>query len=604
MKNRIKTFLPSHNGILHLSIIIGLLGSMILLSACDHSILDKSPRGSITDDAVWADPNLVDAYIADVYANAAIGNNLFPAGEPYNAFWQTGANVVGAEHSLFAPWQGPLRNLASVNLNGVDNAVPFFFARWNWGNIRRANIIIEEMANSEELTPEFVSLRSGEVRFLRAFMYFRMVKRYGGVPLITRAQTIDDAEEEIMRARNSEQEIYDFIIQELEDITYDLPSQSQAGRANRGAALLLKSRASLYAASIARFGNMQMDGLLGIPQGQEMDYWQIAYDSAVELINNEPFQLFNQIADPVENFRRIFDVESMSSMPEAIFGEVFNGIEKFHGYSQQALPQGPAVTWNSNFNVLYDMIELFDFRDGSSGQIPHSELESREWSLDEFLHQRDPRLLASVFYPEMELFGQQVYFHSGTLVNGELRTSGNIDGVWPAVGPPRNRNRSGLHVRKRSNERFVTSGDNPDDNDIIVMRLAEAYLNAAEAAFYLGQTGDALQYINAIRDRAGMPSRGSITEDFIRQERQVELAFENHRYWDLRRWRIADQVLNGYRARGIDWIKNWDTGNYQISLKNVEGVDRVFLPRHYYLPIGLNRVSENPNMVENPGYGY
>ena len=573
-----------------------------LLVSCE-SIVDKSPRGNLNDDAVWADERLVDAYITDVYANAQIGNNVFPGNDRFIAFWQTAANVAGAEHTLFAAWQGPLSDFALLDINGVDNPVPDLFAQWRWINMRRANTIIERLGTSD-LSPSFVQDRKAEVRFLRAFMYFRMVKRYGGVPLITRPQSLDDPTEEIMRVRNSEQEIYDFIISEMEEIKNDLPSHSQAGRANRGAALLLQSRAALYAASIARFGNMQMDGLLGIPQNLEMDYWQIAYDASVELINNEPFQLFNQIADPVENFRRIFDNESMNSQPEAIFGEVFNGVEKFHAYSQQSLPQGPALVWNSNFNVLYEMVELFDFRDGSSGRIPRGEVTGREWSLEEFVLDRDPRFLASVFYQEMELFDETIYFHSGTIVNGNLVTNGTVDGVWPAVGPPRNRNRSGFHVRKRSNERFVTSGDNPDNNDIVIMRLAEAYLNAAEAGYYLGRTGEALQYINDIRSRAGMPARSFIDEDYIRQERQVELAFENHRYWDLRRWRIAHEVLNGYRATGIEWIKNWDTGNYQISFKNVEGNDRVFSERHYYLPIGINRVTENPNMDENPGYGY
>ncbi len=578
------------------------LSLLMVFTGCED-IVNKSPRSNINDAAVWADPVLVDAYITDVYANTEVGNNVFPAGEAYNAMWQTGANVIGAEHTLFAAWQGPLGQLSQPNLNGVDFPVPGLFAHWRWGNIRRANTILSQLEASD-LTSTFKTSRSAEVRFLRAFMYFRLVKRYGGVPLITEAQGIDADSTEIMRPRNSEKEIYDFIITEMDAISEDLPWKSQAGRANRGAVLLLKSRAALYAASIARFGTIQMNGLLGIPMADETAYWQAAYDASTRLIQEGPFVLFNQIPDKVENFRRIFDVGSMTTQPEAIWGEVFNGIEKHHGFSQQSLPQGPALVWNSNFNVLYDMVELFDFKDGSSGAIPRATLTSREWSIQEFILDRDPRFLASVFYPEMELFDQTIYFHSATLVNGQRRTSGTIDNVWPAQGPPRNRTRSGFHLRKRSNERFVTSGTDPDDNDIITFRLGEAYLNAAEAAFYLNLPNESLTHINAIRSRAGMPNRTMITEDFIRQERQVELAFENHRYWDLRRWRIAEQTLNAYRAIGIDWVKNWTTGNYVITIKNVEGSPRIFLPRHYYLPLGLNRVSENPNMVENPGYGY
>ncbi len=599
MKNRMITLFSEISGWLRTISMLALIGLVTMLSGCED-IVNKSPRGIITDDAVWQDPNLVDAYVADVYANTEIGNNI---SEGWDAFWQTGANVIGAEHTLFAAWQGPVGGLSLRNLNGSDNPVPWAFAHWRWGNIRRANTIIEQLETAD-LPADFREIRSAEVRFLRAFMYFRLVKRYGGVPLITKAQAIDAPEAEIMLPRNSEHEIYEFIFREMEEIVEILPSNSEAGRVNRGAALLLKSRASLYAASIARFGTIQLDGLLGIPLEREMEYWQDSYDAAVDLINNEPFQLFNQIADPVENFRQILDNESMSSQPEAIFGEVFDGANKAHSYSDEALPQGPALTWNSNYNVLYNMVELFDFRDGSSGRIPRSEVTGREWSVEEFLLDRDPRFLASVFYPEMELFDQTIYFHTATIVNEERVTSGTIEGVWPAQGPPRNRNRSGLHVRKRANERYVTHGGAPDNTDIIIMRLGEAYLNAAEAAFYLGRTGEALQFINELRDRAGMPQRTVITEEYIRQERQVELAFENHRYWDLRRWRIAESILNDYRAEGIDWVKNWDTGNYQISFKNVEGSPRTFLERHYYLPIGINRVTENPNMVENPGYDY
>jgi hypothetical protein len=579
------------------------LSCVALFIGCDD-IVNKSPRSSINDAAVWADPALIDTYINEVYANTEVGNNVFPTGEAYNAMWQTGANVIGAEHTLFAAWQGPVGQLSLPNLNGADFPVPSLFAHWRWTNIRRANVIIENLTNADDLPSTFRSERIAEVRYLRAFMYFRMVKRYGGVPLILEAQDIDADSTEIMRPRNSEKEVYDFIIAEMEDIADDMPWKSQAGRANRGAALLLQSRAALYAGSIARFGTIQMNGLLGIPSTDQNLYFQKAYDAATRLINEGPFVLYNVNPDKVENFRKIFDGPSMMNQPEAIWGEVFNGVEKMHGYSDQALPEGPALVWNSNFNVLYDMVELFDFKDGRTGKIPRNTITSREWTLQEFLLDRDPRLLASVFYPEMTLFNQKIYFHSATLVNGQRRTTGTIDGVWPAAAPPRNRTRSGLHVRKRANERYVVSGSEKDDNDIITMRLGEAYLNAAEAAFYLNLTNESLTLINAIRDRAGMPARTAITEEFIRQERQVELAFENHRYWDLRRWRIAEQVLNNYRAIGIDWVKNHTTGKYVITFKNVEGSPRIFLPRHYYLPLGLNRVAENPNFVENPGYGY
>ena len=99
-----------------------------------------------------------------------------------------------------------------------------------------------------------------------------------------------------------------------------------------------------------------------------------------------------------------------------------------------------------------------------------------------------------------------------------------------------------------------------------------------------------------------MPARANITEANIRQERQVELAFEEHRYWDLRRWRIAEQVLHNKRMQGFDYVYDFDQKRYRVTLKNAEGVARIFLPRHYYLPLGINRIADNPKLVENPGY--
>ena len=99
-----------------------------------------------------------------------------------------------------------------------------------------------------------------------------------------------------------------------------------------------------------------------------------------------------------------------------------------------------------------------------------------------------------------------------------------------------------------------------------------------------------------------MPLRSEITEDFIRQERQVELAFEEHRFWDLIRWRIATEVLGNVRTKGLVFRYNLDTDMYNITLKNAEGDIRQFGEERYYLPFSQERLAENPNLVQNPGY--
>src|SRR5690606_1363716 len=154
-----------------------------------------------------------------------------------------------------------------------------------WGNayytIRNLNNFIERAAGSSISN---VEERIAEARFLRAFCYFAMVKRYGGVPLITKVQSLDADSAELYPKRNSEKELYDFIIAETGEIATVLPSATEAGRASKWAALALRSRAALFAGSVAKFGKQQLDGLLGMPASDAEAYFQISYDASKAII--------------------------------------------------------------------------------------------------------------------------------------------------------------------------------------------------------------------------------------------------------------------------------------------------------------------------------
>ena len=118
-----------------------------------------------------------------------------------------------------------------------------------------------------------------------------------------------------------------------------------------------------------------------------------------------------------------------------------------------------------------------------------------------------------------------------------------------------------------------------------------------------GKTDDALNAINQIRERAGIAKLTSITREQIRHERKVELAFEGHRYWDLRRWRIATSVIPVNRS-GLRYVLDYNTRKYKVMiLKNYDGVAApIFDEKNYYMPITATRISNNPSLVENPGY--
>jgi len=139
--------------------------------------------------------------------------------------------------------------------------------------------------------------------------------------------------------------------------------------------------------------------------------------------------------------------------------------------------------------------------------------------------------------------------------------------------------------------------------DYIVFRYAEILLNFAEAALELGHADEALDAINQVRSRAGVSRKSVIARDDIRQERRVELAFEGHRYWDLRRWRVATTALSR-EFSGLKYVLDYNSGKYRlIVLNNIDGNNKpLFHNRNYYFPITLRRTSANPNLIENPGY--
>ena len=183
--------------------------------------------------------------------------------------------------------------------------------------------------------------------------------------------------------------------------------------------------------------------------------------------------------------------------------------------------------------------------------------------------------------------------------------TGNLEG-WPKKGHSKltGSMATGLLIRKSVNP------DTPDatrsSTDFIVYRLGEILLNYVEAAFYLGDpNGDMLSVINELRDRAGMPDllSSQLTENKIRQERRCELAFENHLFWDLRRWRIAVEELDNKRRHRLHYNFNANDGTYSIEMADGDlGGLRLHPERNYYYALGLKRLADNPNLIENPGY--
>ena len=574
-----------------------LIFSLLGLPGCDE-VLDLEPLDTISDAVVWEDPQLIDSYLADLYYRTdliELRGNL----NEQTSFAMI-ASMGGEGRSFGAHHQSYIASTNVLTSAGVVEELDY----WKYNNIRDCNYFIRKLQDSP-LDEGVITQKTAEARFLRAYMYFQMVIRFGGVPIITEPQHPDAPAEEIFRPRNSEKEVYDFILSETQDLTTVLPSAygpEDKGRPTRWAAYALQSRAALYAASIAKYGQVQLDGLLGFPASDVTTYAQISYDASSAIINNGIHALYEVLPDPMYNYQNLFLDESAANT-EVIMAEVYDySKNRAHAYTLRATPHDFNGTWGS-MNYHYDFLERFEFADGSPGNtITRAQLTAQEWSSDELFGSRDPRFKASVFYPESPWQGGKALFHSATIRNGQTFTEGVAEDGWPYKASNRNTIRTGFMIRKRTNENLKTQPVINDETDYIVFRVGEMYLNLAEAAYYLGYTGEALTVLNRLRERADMPPKTVITEDVIRNERLVELTWENHSYWDLRRWRIAKDVLDGVRLKGLKFTYNYDTKKYKIAIINAEGVARTFQDRNYYLPLGVDRVAENPNFVENPGY--
>lgn len=598
------------------------LGLFTLTSCLD--ILDKEPLDIISDQTVWNDPVLIDSYLVECYYKTSVMVNETPGYFTYggNYWWSEAGmgmfwiNEIADEAK--ANWEYNTADVVNFKANGVNiNGGLLEWWDMSYNVIRALNEFIQRLPDSP-MDEKLKNERIAEARFLRAFNYFAMVKRYGGVPLITVPQGLNDPYEELYPKRNSEQEIYDFILEEMDDIIdnnylYETVSGDNLGRPSKYAALALKSRAALYAGSIAQFGKVQKDGLLGIPSSIADHYYRESYKASKEI--GKKHSLYRNDNDKVTNFKNIFLVKNNSevifakrhnSTPVSLTsGDVNGGHSWGYDFAQCPKPH----SWNAgNKDAAYlEMAEAFEHIDGTPGTLDRTKVQQGLWTTDELWKDKDPRFFATLYTQNTAWKGTKVDYHNGLIKpDGSILNDGAYEGV-SALGTQSVDNSfgTGFGVMKYLDETCNTlSFPAFSKTDYLVFRYGEILLNLAEAAFELGETGEALSAVNEIRKRAGIQEHTSIDRDKIRHERRVELAFEGHRYWDVRRWRIAEDVLSKPNS-GLRYILDYETGKYKIEvLADVDGTSKSphFPESNYYLPITLKRTGNNPNLEENPGY--
>ncbi|MBX2924500.1 MAG: RagB/SusD family nutrient uptake outer membrane protein [Chitinophagaceae bacterium] len=591
---------------------------LVVICSCQKSLLDKKPLDRIADNTVWNDEKAIEANLAGCYSNMSVFENETPdkyvgirPGVGWTQEAQVGVTLINnitdeATWGMYPQW-ADFRN-SGITINGG-------LLEW-WEN---SYIILRQLNDFISRVPAAPIAESSkkrllaEARFLRAFNYFSMVKRYGGVPLITKAQELTDPENELYPQRNSEKEVYDFVINEMDEVYNDLPTVPVSGRASKYAALALLSRAALYAGSIAEYGTVQLNGLLGIPPGQAQEYYQKSYNASKIIMDDGVCGLYDQDADRAKNFRSIFLVKNNK---EAIFIVSHNdkdmifasGNGWYYDFMQAPMPN---AWYNGNQNMPYlsFVASTFEKTDGSIPDLSTPALTGKLWDDDELWEGMEPRFFATIYTNGTMWKGAPIDWHKALKVNGQYLSDPNgAHQGTPYLGLQAQKlgpyTSFGVLKYLDENHNNMVYGFN-SSQDWIVFRYAEVLLNYAEAAFKLNKPDEALTAVNQIRTRAGVASRSSISFELIQKERKAELAFEGARYWDLRRWRIADEVLTR-RETGLRYIRDYASGKLELQvLEKVDGganVNPVFEPHHYYLPITKSRTQQNVNLIENPGY--
>ncbi|HEY9048645.1 MAG TPA: RagB/SusD family nutrient uptake outer membrane protein [Ohtaekwangia sp.] len=623
--------------------------------------LNLEPKGILGEPELFGNEYGVKKYFAAIYNSLPIEDFLYYGTDSDHAYrpdnyWEQGKKSLGnMSGEFFNTW-------VLVDNDG--------FAYWPYDRIRDVNTFIENFPNyRDNYTEDVYNKLLGEAHFLRAFYYFGLAKRYGGVPLVKDVQDPLAPKETLEVPRNTEYDTWKLI---YEDLTFAIENMSantdETGRANKYVAAALLSRTMLYAGSIAKYSQYlgfqgeaaTSAGMAGMDPSKADEFFQYCVDAG-KVVEAGPFSLYNKDADKAKNFADLFlDPGS----PESIFIKDYNittpgNTRLRHSYDALMSPQPDMSSFVGaesypplDFMELYEMPAIVN-PDGTPVRFDNR---------GDIKNDMEPRMRGTMFFDGDELRGKTFSIQRGIYKNFDGLASDADQGSSAApINNADNRilggrgwttningvtyNITGAHghfedqggenncwgsafIRKYVDPSRPTSDvrEYRSDQHWVVFRLGEIYLNTAEALYELGHREEAFNYIEMIRTRAGskvprpvidMSSTniGTINKanypysiekslQFIRDERERELYGENHWWWDLRRWRTADQVLNQFRHRVLSCYYVADEGKY-IYLDEINRWNRSWTASKqcYYEPIPWGEIGKNNNLLpQNPLY--
>lgn len=438
---------------------------------------------------------------------------------------------------------------------------------------------MDNLPLTKDLDQQLVGRYTDEVRFIRAYLYFDLLRYWGGVPIVTTVPQLDNY---TVIPKNTPDEVIKFIVDELDKILQDpkLPSSlvncdaNYKGRITTAAVQALKARTLLYAASPL------------FNSGNAVSKWQTAATACKAAIDYAEANGHTLYPDYGGIFTNMYNSEEILvrsySSATANVGDLQSGLDTFLN--------SPSNGGWCSLCPTQGMVDSYETLDGKKITDPGS-----GYQLNKFWENRDPRLAQSILYDGAQWKGHQI---ETFLPKGQDSNEAD-QGGW-------NYSITGYFVKKFLKE-DVAQGDYDSKNGSpqhnVIFRLAELYLNYAETQIELGNDAEARKYINKVRERSHMPAisdAGAALKERYRNERKVELFMENHRYNDLRRWDIATSVMDNKPISGIEIRKAVDgTKTYSIVQRQV-----ILFPSKYkFVPIPKDEIDRSNNvLIQNPGY--
>lgn len=570
---------------------------VILFSLNSCNTLDIENIYDYDAELVWDDESLVQAYMANVYAN--VFDNWNPALD------QKTQQLSGIHFYL-----------DRITITNSE------YKSWDYTTIRLINEALVNVSESS-LDQDVKDNIIGQAKFLRAYVYFNMVMYHGGIPYITLPQ--DKSIDDLYVERNSTKECFDFIVSDLDDAIQLLPetiskSSSDFGKIDACFATAFKAKVLLYKASPQFNPDNQWDNA----------YWEEAYTAneiAYTTLKNLGYSL-------TENYEDIFLVERG---PEVVFSVINTYPNKTVDWDHGVRP-GSESRGNAWACPTWDFVKEIPMKDGKLYNDPTSKYYKTDAELQQsYWENRDPRFDKSI------VWNASIYEVSNKKGNRQYTSLGIADvlddfGTNPAANTnSTNLDRySGFFIRKASDLSLLQAEVQQYDIDYIVMRFAEVMLNYAETANETGEMDVALSILKEIRERAGIEpgddnnygitatTREEVREAII-AERNIEFCFEGKYFWDLRRLRMLDR-LDGKTKHGIEAIAvnpdgtemqlaeakekaernelTEDDFKYVVHQIPFTGVQVTSLPeKYYFFPIQQSAIDLNPKLVQNKSWG-